>query len=82
MCLAIPMQIAAIDGHVARCTAKGVVREVNLLLLEEVPAVNDHVLVHAGHAVQTLTEQEAAATWLLLDEILALEAAAARRGVG
>ncbi|MDR3394601.1 MAG: HypC/HybG/HupF family hydrogenase formation chaperone, partial [Parasulfuritortus sp.] len=30
MCLAIPMQIEAIEGFIARCQAKGVRREVSL----------------------------------------------------
>ncbi len=35
MCLAIPMQISHIDGYNARCTAKGVQREVELFLLQD-----------------------------------------------
>ena len=36
MCLGIPMQIRSIDGLLARCEAKGVEREANLLMLEKV----------------------------------------------
>lgn len=75
MCLGIPMQIVAIDGHTAQCSAKGVMRAVSLFLLQGEPlAPGDHVIVHTGHAMQKLTEQEAQATWQLLDEMLALEA--------
>jgi len=31
MCLGIPMQVKEIDGFMARCEAKGVMREVSLL---------------------------------------------------
>ncbi|MGA8146948.1 MAG: HypC/HybG/HupF family hydrogenase formation chaperone [Gallionellaceae bacterium] len=74
MCLGIPMQIVEIDGYNARCTAKGVMREVSLFLLQEEPlAVNDYVIVHVGYAIQKMTEQEAHSTWELLDELLAAE---------
>src|SRR3569832_1492581 len=35
MCLGIPMQITAIDGHRARCEAGGIEREVSLFLLQD-----------------------------------------------
>lgn len=72
MCLGIPMQIVAIDGYNARCTAKDVMREVSLFMLQdESIAVNDYVIVHVGYAIQKMTEQEARSTWELLDEMLA-----------
>jgi hydrogenase expression/formation protein HypC len=75
MCLGIPMQIETIDGYNARCSAKGVSRDVSLFLLQdEPPAVNDYVIVHVGYAIQKMTEQEAHSTWELLDEMLAAEA--------
>lgn len=74
MCLGIPMQIVAIDGYNARCTAKGVVREVSLFMLQdEAIAVDDFVMVHTGYALQKMTEQEANSTWELLDEMLAYD---------
>lgn len=79
MCLGIPMRVDAIDGLTARCSARGVGREVSLFLLQdELPAVGDHVLVHVGYALQTLTETQARSTWELLDELVAAEEAAAR----
>lgn len=78
MCLGIPMQIEAIDGYTARCSAKGVTREVSLFLLQGEPLeVNDYVIVHVGYAIQKLTEQEARSTWELLDQVLAAESDAA-----
>jgi hydrogenase expression/formation protein HypC len=75
MCLGIPMQIVAIDGYNARCTSKGVMREVSLFMLQdESIAVNDYVIVHVGYAIQKMTEQEARSTWELLDELVAAEA--------
>lgn len=75
MCLGIPMQIVAIDGYNARCTAKGVMREVSLFMLQDEPVVvDDFVMVHVGYALQKMSEQEARSTWELLDEMLAGEA--------
>ena len=46
MCLGIPMQIRSIDGLMARCVAKGIEREANLLMLEhENPAIGDFVVL-------------------------------------
>ena len=74
MCLGIPMQIVEIDGYNARCTAKGVMRDVSLFMLQDEPvAVDDFVMVHVGYALQKMTEQEARSSWELLDEMLAGE---------
>ena len=76
MCLAIPMQIQSIDGFVACCTAKGVVREANLFMLQHEPlAVGDYVAVHLGYAVGRISPDDAAAAWEVYDQMLAAEGA-------
>lgn len=78
MCLAVPMQILQIDGHAARCVAKGVERSVSLFMLQhEPPAVGDWVLVHVGFALQTVSAEQARETWDLFDQMLAGETAGA-----
>lgn len=78
MCLGIPMQIESIDGFVARCTAKGVEREANLLMLQHEPlAVGDFVVVHLGYAVDRVSPEEAAAAWEIYDQLLAIQDAEA-----
>jgi hydrogenase expression/formation protein HypC len=75
MCLGIPMQIRAIDGLLARCEAKGVEREANLLMLEhENLAIGDFVVLHLGYAMNRVTPEEAAAAWDIYDQMLAVEA--------
>ncbi len=75
MCLGIPMQIRAIDGVLARCEAKGVEREANLLMLEhENLAIGDFVVLHLGYAMNRVTPEEAAAAWDIYDQMLAVEA--------
>ncbi len=75
MCLGIPMQVDAIDGYLARCSAKGVERDVSLFLLQDDrPAIGEFVMVHVGYAIQRMTPQEARSAWELYDEVLAAEA--------
>ena len=71
MCLAVPMKITAIDGFQCTCEARGIEREVSLFMLqhEDVQA-GDHVLVHVGYAIQKVSDEEAAESWALFDEML------------
>lgn len=72
MCLAIPMRITEIDGFVARCEAKGVTRQVSLLMMaDEPPALGDYVMVQVGYAILKVDEAEALRSWQLFDQILA-----------
>ena len=72
MCLAVPMKITAIDGYQCTCEAKGIEREVSLFMLQhEDLQPGDHILVHVGYAIQKVSEQDAADSWALLDEVLA-----------
>lgn len=74
MCLGIPMQIQSVDGFVARCTAKGAAREVNLFMLQdESVGVGDYVVVHLGHAISRMSAEDAAAAWDIYDAMLAAE---------
>jgi len=58
MCLAIPAKVMSVQGDEARVDfGEGVLREVNVTLVEA--KVSDHVLVHAGYAIQVLSEEEA-----------------------
>lgn len=72
MCLAIPMQITAINGFAARCEAKGVSRDVSLFMLQdEMPQAGDFVMVQVGYAVRRVDEAEARLAWELFEQILA-----------
>lgn len=77
MCLGIPMQVIAVDGYLARCSAQGVERDVSLFLLQDEPvATGDYVMVHVGYAIQKMTPQDARSAWELFDQVLAAEGAA------
>lgn len=72
MCLAIPMQITAIEGLSARCEARGIEREISLfMMLDEPVAVGDYVMVSVGQAVRKVSEEDARLSWELYDQILA-----------
>jgi hydrogenase expression/formation protein HypC len=74
MCLGIPMRVQSIDGLIARCEAKGVEREANLLMLEsDGIAVGDYVVVHLGYAMNKIGLEEAMAAWEIYDQMLAAE---------
>lgn len=71
MCLAIPMQITQINGFEARCSARGVAREVSLFMLQdESISVGDWVLIHVGYALQKISAAEAWESWELFDQLL------------
>jgi hydrogenase expression/formation protein HypC len=75
MCLSVPMRIVSIEGVSARCEARGVERLASLWLLQhETLQPGDHVLVHLGQAVRKVDAEEAAASWALFDELLAMDA--------
>ncbi len=74
MCLAVPMQIKTIDEFQCVCEARGIEREVSLFMLQnEAIAPGDFVLVHVGYAIQKVSEEDAASSWELFDEILAAD---------
>jgi len=69
MCLAIPAKVVEIEGDSARVDfGEGVLREVNVMLVNA--KVGDYVLVHAGYAIQVLSEEEAQETLRLWNEVL------------
>jgi len=71
MCLGIPMQVLAINGHMARCTAMGVERDVSLYMLpEQAVQSGDFVIVHVGYAIQKLTPDAGQSAWTLFDQAL------------
>jgi hydrogenase expression/formation protein HypC len=68
MCLAIPMQIIAIDGVTATAEVDGVRRQARLDLLPEA-AVGDYILVHAGLAIARVDAAAARETLELLRKL-------------
>jgi len=69
MCLAIPAKILSINGTSALIDLAGTQREASVMLLENA-AVGDWVIVHAGFAIERITEEDAQQTLELLREII------------
>lgn len=68
MCLAIPAKIVKIEDAMAVLEIGGVRKEASLDLIEDAE-VDDYVLLHAGFAIQKLSQAEAEETLGLLGEI-------------
>jgi hydrogenase expression/formation protein HypC len=71
MCLAIPgrvLEIADEGNQLAKVDVSGVLRNVNVGLLDDVRP-DDWVLIHVGFALSKVDEQEAQATLALLQEM-------------
>ena len=71
MCLAIPGKVASIDKkkeHAIIDYGDGTKRKANITLVDV--KVGNYVLVHAGFAIQVLSEDEASETLDLFREML------------
>lgn len=64
MCLAFPGKIISISGQQAIVDFGGIKKEINLTLVPEVKK-GDYAVVHAGFAIQILSEKDA---WEVLKE--------------
>jgi hydrogenase expression/formation protein HypC len=69
MCLAVPGKILSIDeNNIANVDFGGVERPVNVSLVEV--DAGDYVIVHAGYAIQVLSEEDALQTLDIFRQML------------
>lgn len=68
MCLAVPYKVISIDDTKAVADVFGVRKEIDIRVIENVN-VDDYVLVHAGFAIQKMSQKEAKITLKLLREV-------------
>ncbi len=68
MCLAVPGKVTSIEGNQADVDFGGVLRKVNVSLVEA--TVGEWVVVHAGFAIEKMDEDEAKETLELWNELL------------
>ncbi len=74
MCVAVPGEILSVDGDVATVDFFGNRMRVSLGLVDA--KIGDHVLVHAGCAIEVMRREQAEELLVLLaelDEVLAPE---------
>jgi len=68
MCLGVPAKILETGDGAAVVELGGVRREISVMLIDDV-AVGEWVIVHAGFAIEKLSEEEAEQTLALFREI-------------
>lgn len=68
MCLAMPMKIKKINGSSAECEAGGPTQTVRVDFIQNA-CPGDYVMVHAGFAIEKMSEKEARDNMELLEEI-------------
>lgn len=69
MCLGIPAKILERNDSAAVVELGGVRREISVMLVDDV-SVGDWVIVHAGFAIEKLSEEAAEQTLALFREIV------------
>ncbi|MHB1024232.1 MAG: HypC/HybG/HupF family hydrogenase formation chaperone [Desulfobacteria bacterium] len=68
MCLGVPAKILETSGGAAVVEVGGVRREISVMLIDDV-SVGEWVIIHAGFAIEKLSEEEAEQTLALFREI-------------
>jgi len=68
MCLSIPAKIVSIDGNMAEVSAGGTIFKAGLHMIEDAK-IGDYILLHAGFAIQKISEKDAAETLKIIEEI-------------
>ncbi len=68
MCLAMPMKINRIDGLLAQCEAGGLTQDIRIDFVTDAHP-GDYVMVHAGFAIEKMSEKEALENMELLEDI-------------
>ena len=69
MCLAIPARITEFkEGNIATVDILGLTRQISVDLTPQA-MLDDYVLVHAGFAIEVVSQEDAQATLDLIDQI-------------
>lgn len=68
MCLSIPARVISINDNIAEVSAGGAIFKAGLHMVENVKT-GDYILLHAGFAIQKISEREALQTIRLFEEL-------------
>ena len=74
MCLAVPLKLVEINGRTAIGEAMGVSREIRVDFIRD-PKPGEYVIVHAGFAIERLSQQQAQLdleAWAEVEDVLSL----------
>ena len=72
MCLAVPLKLIEINGKTAIGEAMGVSREIRVDFIRD-PKPGEYVIVHAGFAIERLSNQQAQLdleAWAEVEDVL------------
>ena len=69
MCLAVPLKIVSIDGKNAVGEANGLTQKIRVDFIADLQT-GDYVMVHAGFAIEKMTEKEAQENLACIQEAL------------
>ena len=69
MCLAIPAKVIKIENKIAEVEVGKVYRKADLHLLENVE-IGDYILIHAGFAIEKISQKDAKETLDIIRDIL------------
>ena len=72
MCLAVPLKLVEIHGRTAIGEAMGVSREIRVDFIRD-PKPGEYVIVHAGFAIERLSNQQAQLdleAWAEVEDVL------------
>ena len=72
MCLAVPLKLVEINGKTAIGEAMGVSREIRVDFIRD-PKPGEYVIVHAGFAIERLSQQQAQLdleAWAEVEDVL------------
>jgi hydrogenase expression/formation protein HypC len=71
MCVGVPMKIIELDYPMAVAEAKGVRRNISVMLLPESEVkIGDYVMVHVGNAIEVINKEAAEEIWKAFEEVL------------
>lgn len=68
MCVAIPGKVISIERNEALLDFGGIKKKVNIFFIEDI-SLGDYLLVHAGCAIEKVSEDEAVETLEIFKEI-------------
>lgn len=72
MCLAVPLKLVEINGRTAIGEAMGISREIRVDFIRD-PKPGEYVIVHAGFAIERLSNQQAQLdleAWAEVEDVL------------
>lgn len=72
MCLSVPALVVKIDGQMADVSVGGAIFRAGLQMVDNI-SPGDYILLHAGFAIQKISEEEARETLNLLNELKSYE---------